>query len=118
MRWLLITGIIFCSLGLEAQRSLIYPDSQKVCGDFVMTNYHAADFEQLFTRQFVFNAFDNTLMKQDVNLFTPKIDHLPGLFCKMEYHLETKSKLAPRFRLGSLQYTEWMEGKGEFYNKY
>ena len=118
MRWIIIAGIIFCSLGLEAQRSLIYPDSQKIYGDFVMTNYCAPDFKYVFTKQFEFNVFDNPLIKQDVNLFAPKIDHLPGMFCKMEYQLEIKSKLAPRFRLGSLKYTEWMEGKGEFNDRY
>ena len=46
------------------------------------------------------------------------VNHHPGIFCKMEYKLETKSKLAPRFRLGSLNYTNWMEGKGEWYTKY
>ena len=45
----------------------------------------------------------------------PSINHLPGMFCKLEYKMETKSKLAPRFRLGSLAYTEWMEGKTGFY---
>ena len=46
-----------------------------------------------------------------------KIDHAPGLFCKIECKLEAKSKLLPRFRLGSLQYTEWMEGKrNDFYS--
>jgi len=48
----------------------------------------------------------------------PTIDHLPSLFCKLEYQLESKSKLAPRFRLGSLQYTNWMEGKGDLYTRY
>ncbi|MEO6130817.1 MAG: hypothetical protein ABIQ02_03140 [Saprospiraceae bacterium] len=43
---------------------------------------------------------------------------LPGLFCKMEYKIETKSKLSPRFRLGSLNYTEWMEGKRDYYSRY
>ena len=47
-----------------------------------------------------------------------KASHLPGFFCKMEYKIEQKSKLSPRFRLGSLNYTEWMEGKGEFYTRY
>ncbi|MEP6645808.1 MAG: hypothetical protein ABJC12_01865 [Saprospiraceae bacterium] len=45
-------------------------------------------------------------------------DYLPSLFCKMEYKIESKSKLAPRFRLGSLNYTEWMEGKRELYTRY
>ena len=48
----------------------------------------------------------------------PSLDYLPSLFCKLEYQLESKSKLAPRFRLGSLQYTNWMEGKGELYTRY
>jgi len=48
----------------------------------------------------------------------PKQDHLPGFFCKMEYKMEAKSKLSPRFRLGSLNYTNWMEGKGELYSRY
>lgn len=46
------------------------------------------------------------------------INYLPGLFCKLEHQLESKSKLAPRFRLGSLQYTEWMEGKSTMYPGY
>ena len=45
----------------------------------------------------------------------PSVNHLPGMFCKLEYQIEKKSKLAPRFRLGSLEYTEWMEGKQDFY---
>jgi hypothetical protein len=46
------------------------------------------------------------------------IDHMTGMFCKMEYKIETKSIISPRFRLGSLNYTNWMEGKGEFYTRY
>ena len=48
----------------------------------------------------------------------PTVNHLPGLFCKMEYKIETKSKLAPRFRLGSLNYANWMEGKGNYFARY
>lgn len=46
------------------------------------------------------------------------VNHHPGIFCKMEYKLETRTKLAPRFRLGSLNYTNWMEGKGEWHSRY
>ncbi len=44
-----------------------------------------------------------------------EVNHLPGMFCKMENTLQGKSRIAPRFRLGSLAYTEWMEGKGMKY---
>ncbi|HUR31440.1 MAG TPA: hypothetical protein VMZ69_08395, partial [Saprospiraceae bacterium] len=49
---------------------------------------------------------------------SPSFNHLPGMFCKWEHKMESKSKLAPRFRLGSLNYTNWMEGKGELYSRY
>jgi len=52
------------------------------------------------------------------NLLICTPNHLTGMFCKMEYQIETKSKFAPRFRLGSLNYTNWMEGKGEYYSRY
>jgi hypothetical protein len=48
----------------------------------------------------------------------PMFDHQPSLFCKLENKMEAKSKLAPRFRLGSFNYTQWMEGKGELYTRY
>lgn len=118
MRWLLLTGIIFCSLRSNAQRSLMYPDSLQIVGQFMMIKYPGSDLEHLFAKQFQLNVLDNPCEKQDANLFAQRINHLPGLFCKIEYHLETKSKLAPRFRLGSLKYTEWMEGKGEFLDRY
>lgn len=45
----------------------------------------------------------------------------PGVtsfFCRNELRLERRSALAPRFRLGSVNYTEWMEGKKEIYDRY
>jgi hypothetical protein len=42
---------------------------------------------------------------------SPKVT---SFFCRTELLIERKSILAPRFRLGSLDYTEWMEGKRSF----
>lgn len=41
-----------------------------------------------------------------------------GIFCKMEHRIEATSNFAPRFRLGSVNYTDWMEGKKPFYMRY
>ena len=51
-------------------------------------------------------------------MFRQYVNPHPGFFCKMEYKIEVKSKLSPRFRLGSVNYTNWMEGKGEWYSRY
>lgn len=63
-----------------------------------------------------------TSQSQPTNYFAvnpiPTYNSLPSLFCKLEYKIETRSKLALRFRLGSLQYANWMEGKGEYYSRY
>jgi hypothetical protein len=58
-----------------------------------------------------------------ISIYQKNIQILPSplpspFFCRIESKIESKSKLAPRFRLGSLNYTNWMEGKGEFYSRY
>lgn len=80
----------------------------------------AVDYQSLLLDKFDFRTSLMPSLSPTFSMFkqTPAINHLPGMFCKLEYKIETKSKLAPRFRLGSLQYTEWMEGKGNYYLPY
>jgi hypothetical protein len=80
----------------------------------------SVDYQSLLSDQFDFRSSLKQSMTPQFSMLNhaPAINHLPGMFCKLEYKIETKSKLAPRFRLGSLQYTEWMEGKGNFYSRY
>ncbi|MBK9984435.1 MAG: hypothetical protein IPP15_19050 [Saprospiraceae bacterium] len=79
-----------------------------------------SDYNVLWKEKFQNLFSDSRLLLQvpSATLLTCSPNHLPGLFCKMEYKIETKSKLAPRFRLGSLNYTNWMEGKGSIYSRY
>jgi hypothetical protein len=39
--------------------------------------------------------------------------HDLGFFCKKEIQVEQKTKLPLRVRLGSLQYTDWLESKSK-----
>lgn len=84
-------------------------DTTRLKNDFASINQYNFQF---------FSIERNFSFGQDLPAFNLNTDHLPGFFCKLEYKLEGRSKLAPRFRLGSLNYTEWMEGKGEWYNRY
>ena len=78
------------------------------------------DYNQLFEKHFDFRLIhdenpNSYLTPQPITLTNP---FMRGMFCKMESDIESLSKVAPRFRLGSLNYTEWMEGKQEIYMRY
>jgi len=98
----------------NAQESISIPGKVKMAVTTPM-DYHA-----IFSQQFDFNfSLKQSWLNQNAGFIKyPSINHLPGIFCKLEYKIETKSKLAPRFRLGSLAYTEWMEGKQDFYSRF
>ena len=67
---------------------------------------------------FTFPVHSFVYRKPSTYLELNTLNHLPGIFCKIEAKIQSKSTLAPRFRLGSFNYTQWMEGKGEYYSRY
>ncbi len=108
-----------CCCGLSFVRSSAQVSD--VATDKVNTmKITAVDYQSSLLAHFDFKSSLKQSLSSQFSMFkyTPAINHLPGMFCKLEYKIETKSKLAPRFRLGSLQYTEWMEGKRNFYRRY
>jgi hypothetical protein len=102
--------------------SLVRSDAQAaiVTGQVNSMQIIAQDYQTLLSDQFDFKTSVSKSFPSPSSMFKygGTVNHLPGMFCKLEYKIETKSKLAPRFRLGSLQYTEWMEGKNSFYMRY
>ena len=112
---ILILFILFC-YGIEAQTlkpGVETPNPSSV----VQVNLNYAE---LWRTHFEFTLPENRFVFQKPSslIFLNTPNHLQGMFCKMEYKIEGKSKLSPRFRLGSLNYTEWMEGKRELYGRY
>ncbi len=81
------------------------------------TSLFSYPLPSLSTFNFQLASQNNVIAGRSIS-HIPSLDHLPSLFCKLEYQLQSKSKLAPRFRLGSLYYTEWMEGKRDYYMRY
>ncbi|HPH22326.1 MAG TPA: hypothetical protein PLW32_00475 [Chitinophagaceae bacterium] len=65
------------------------------------------------------NRFSNIQLKDSVKVFTKPLSIIPtnfynsqlGFICKKELLLEKKTKIPFRFRLGSLAYTNMLEGK-------
>lgn len=109
MKIFLIFFFTCCFLSVQAQQTLHSNSISLERKEFRLSG--------VFETDLFFQPFD---MKNSDTEFSihKQFNHLPGLFCKMEYQIEKKSKLAPRFRLGSVNYTNWMEGKGAWYNRY
>ncbi len=108
--------LLFLACSLSAQVS----KPMETITDTSAVTIRRSDFQEMWKNQFQNSFSDGRLLLQvpSTTLLSCSPNHLPGLFCKMEYKIETKSKLAPRFRLGSLNYTNWMEGKGSIYSRY
>ena len=78
------------------------------------------NYQDIFQSKFDFSSAPYSIIHQNQHpVFHPvMLGHMHGMFCRMEYAVESKMKIAPRFRLGSVNYANWMEGKGEFYQRY
>ncbi|HZV72013.1 MAG TPA: hypothetical protein VFG10_20895 [Saprospiraceae bacterium] len=88
--------------------------------DSSATIFLKSDYQDIWKNHFQYTLFESKSLAPTPSTFLMSCmpNHLPGMFCKMEYKIEAKSKLAPRFRLGSLNYTNWMEGKTPLYMRY
>jgi hypothetical protein len=105
---ILFHTIVCCLFTVSGNAQDIYKDYRQLS----FKNISSISYNTLMASQFDFkSSMHKPLLDVTPGTKFPPVNHLPGLFCKLEYKIEVKSKLAPRFRLGSLAYTEWMEGK-------
>lgn len=115
MRIGIVTGFVLLSVVCYAQMndtSAIISSSSEI--QFSKNRYHDI-FQQQFNFELQGSNSYSLLTPQPIKLSNP---FMSGMFCKMECNIESLSKVAPRFRLGSLNYTQWMEGKQEIYMRY
>jgi len=78
------------------------------------------NYQDLFRQNFDFGLTASAYSFQSMSPATIHLSNpfMSGMFCKFENKFECTTKIAPRFRLGSLNYTNWMEGKTEIYTRY
>lgn len=109
MRNLFGTIILFTSFPLNAQIS------DAACRHVMVLPKADTTFEKIVIGNYPQFNFSKTYSLHSPSTDVCKVDHLPSMFCKIENKIQGKSRIAPRFRLGSLDYTEYMEGKRRTY---
>ena len=116
MKLIMVIGCFLLASVCHAQVNDSIMPTDSVSQIFISKN----DYNQLFEKHFDFRLIhaenpNSYLIPQPITLTNP---FMHGMFCKIESDIESLSKVAPRFRLGSLNYTEWMEGKQGIYMRY
>lgn len=102
--------LLFLCFSLDAQRDTL--------NHTVQSNILINDYQKILRNQFDFTISTTGFKPVSFLNFSYPNTCMSGLFCKMEHKIEKVSAIAPRFRLGSVRYADWMEGKGELYMRY
>lgn len=110
-KWMVIGCLVLCYAGASGQDSTYNSSVDSATLIIYPYLYWLDDVFSKNTRaEFNFKSMHP-------QLFYPE-HRVTGVFCKMEHRIEATSHFAPRFRLGSVNYTDWMEGKKPFFSRY
>lgn len=92
--------LFFCMIFVA--NSVFSQNSPKIIGYPLIKNINSLQHPVLFS-----SSFYNSIPVLPGNFIVSQL----GFFCKKEWKFESVTKLPFRFRLGSVQYVDWMEGK-------
>ena len=95
---ILIFCMVFVANGAFCQKNNIFPLGK--------TNQN----KSLSTVTYGFNSRLAAIQTIPANFYAQQL----GFFCKKEIRFESTTKIPLKFRLGSVSYCDWMEGKKPF----
>lgn len=112
-RILLSLGLVLGGFSLEAQVGVqvgkIYPlEHIAIANTHEMTARGDAKAHSTPT---ILLVGQNVHQRNPENLLLTNEEHEQAFFCRIESAIERRSKVAPRFRLGSTEYVDMLEGK-------
>ena len=103
--------MIFVGTAAFGQQKIIIPAFKKTRD----TVFHRGCFSNKFQRYYIQKKKDTVCSDKTIPVVMQlKGDYYSsrlGFFCKQEIKLEKATKIPFKFRLGSVQYCDWMEGK-------
>jgi hypothetical protein len=109
-------AVIFVCLALAVFSGAVTTFGQQgLQADKIILSTDARDATFEITRTLLLRKPEKSVLKQNPEsvllLKSPCLEVQP-FFCRIESRIEQKSGIALRFRLGSLDYTNYLEGKG------
>ena len=114
-----VTGflVVFLLMFFSSSQGQLYPSPGISISGFKKVHFQplANPFQSRFGPQLYFHAEDCTPPQKFTLLNLPTgatyVNNL-GFFCQQEVKLDKMLAIPIRFRLGSREYVDWMEGKG------
>ena len=110
MKFFLLTLLTACYYGLQAQLTLDH---------IAFTPMHQVEIPSMGPNDVKRDAAESTAPRDEVNMMSqPKVGfknlYCPAFFCRVEDAIAKSSKVNFKFRLGSVNYVDALEGKGYF----
>ena len=103
--------MIFVGAAAFAQQKGIIPAFKKPGDTVFYNNCFSNKFQRYYKQKKKDIVCSDKTIPAEMQLKGDYYSSRLGFFCKQEIKLEKATKIPFKFRLGSIQYCDWMEGK-------